>query len=364
MTRQKNLKALVRDRMARTGETYTTARRHVTAHAAEPGTHAPSTLVRDLLARAGVVAPHTGEPFTEAMLAGLGGGIGFLYAVFEYKGYPHPTMTIVAQHHPDPFVPAILDRLGCVTEATTTTSAKVADRRLAAALAANLPLVSTVDRSALPWLPQVDPAFGDPYPVSVVAADDDTVHFGDGHSLPRAEFAAGWAGRHKHAMLTVTGTPTADLPDAIRSAVATTVGHLTGPVLGHSFDTNFGLSGMDRLADALGDRTGRKGWTRLFATSTEWVLNRLHDCLEREYTAPGATRPLYADFLAEAAPVVGEARYTEAADLYRAAGARWSAVATRALGSADGAFADLHALVEPAIALEREAVAVLRGRPS
>ncbi|HVK22887.1 MAG TPA: BtrH N-terminal domain-containing protein [Actinokineospora sp.] len=158
MTRQKNMKALVRDRMARTGETYTTARGHVAAHApqrqAEPGTHAPSTLVRDLLARAGVVAPHTGEPFTEAMLAGLGGGIGFMYAVFEYKGFPHPTMTIVAQHHPDPFVPAILDRLGCATETTRTTSAKVADRRLSAALADGVPAVCTLDRSALPWLPR------------------------------------------------------------------------------------------------------------------------------------------------------------------------------------------------------------------
>jgi hypothetical protein len=210
--------------------------------------------------------------------------------------------------------------------------------------------------------PQVDPAFGDPVPVSVIDADDDTVHLGDGHSLPRADFAAGWAGKHKHALLTVTGTPTADLPTAIRAAVDTTVGHLTGPVLGHAFDTNFGLSGMDRLVEALGDRTGRKGWSKLFDTSTDWVMRRLHDCLEREYTAPGATRPLYADFLAEAAPLVGEARFTEASDLYRLAGEQWSAVATRALGDATDAFDDLHMAVKQAVSTDNSAVTALQRR--
>ncbi|WP_436501136.1 DUF4872 domain-containing protein [Actinokineospora sp. HUAS TT18] len=355
MTRQKNLKTLVRERMSRTGESYTTARRHIAAQAPR-GTHAPSSLARDILRQLDVVAPHTGEPYTEAMLCGLGGGIGFLYAVFEYKGFPHPTMTIVAQHHPDPFVPAILSRLGCTVESTTTTSAKVADRRLTAALEADIPAVCTVDRSALPWLPQVDPAFGDPVPVLVIDAGD-TVHLSDGHSLPRADFEAGWAGKHKHALMTVTGAPTADLPTAIRAAVDTTAGHLTGPVLGHAFDTNFGLSGMSRLVEALGDRTGRKGWTKLFGESAEWVLRRLHDCLEREYTAPGATRPLYAEFLAEAGPVVGSAAYAEAAALYRTAGAQWSAVSARALGRTDGAFDDLHELVGQAVSTERAAVA-------
>ena len=113
MTEQKKLKSMVRERAARTGESYTTARRRVVAKGGPfsempngvvpgypgfgGGQHHASTMLAHLLAQAGVRAPHTGEPFSEAMLAGLAGGIGFMYAVFEYKGW-HPILTIVAQH--------------------------------------------------------------------------------------------------------------------------------------------------------------------------------------------------------------------------------------------------------------------------
>ncbi|SDI88716.1 protein of unknown function [Actinokineospora alba] len=344
MTRQKTLKALVRNRMARTGETYTTARRHVLAQrtdlspfptavlpgytATGGGTHPPSTLLRNLLA-------HRGVSFSEAMLAGLGGGIGFLYAVFEYKDFPYPTMTVVAQHHPEPFLPAALARLGFTTSVTTTSSAKVAARRLAETLAGGAAAVCTLDRAALPWHGVVDPVFGDPHDVAVIGADDDTVYLDDGcvrpNPLPRRDFDSAWA--RKHRLLTISDAGAFDLPTAIRDAVATTMGHMTGPVLGHAYDANFGLSGMSRLVDALGDRKGRKGWSNLFGRPDGffWALRRLHDCLELEYTAPGATRPLYADFLTEAAL---DDTYSEAAAMYRTSGVHWSALAAQALAAA------------------------------
>ena len=59
--------------------------------------HRPSSLCRHLLA-------HAGLELSEPMVCGLGGGIGFLYAIFEYRTEPNPLLTIVAQHHP--LVPA------------------------------------------------------------------------------------------------------------------------------------------------------------------------------------------------------------------------------------------------------------------
>src|SRR5262245_55501415 len=124
MTEQKKLKNLARARVARTGESYTTARRHVMAkrpasgqplNAGYPGfdagEHHDSTLLARLLEQAGVRAPHTNQPYTEATLTGLAGGIGFMYAVFEYKEWA-PTLTIVAQHHPQPWLRAALGNLG------------------------------------------------------------------------------------------------------------------------------------------------------------------------------------------------------------------------------------------------------------
>ena len=74
---------------------------------------------------------------------------------------------------------------------------------------------------------------------------------------------------------------------------------LTGPVLGNNFDVNFGFSGMDKLASQLRDTRTKTGWERRFSRHVAFSggRRRLYECLEVEYTAPGGTRPLYAQFL-------------------------------------------------------------------
>jgi hypothetical protein len=352
MTEHRTRKRLVRERMARTGESYTTARRHVLARTASEsataplpsgllpgydrfggGQHHESTLLAHVLRQRGITAPHTGEPYTEAMLCGLGGGIGFMVAVFEYKGLP-PMLTVVAQHHPEPWAPAVLDRLGCPYQKSHSSSTAAALGALRKELEAGNPVWSTIARSHAAT--GID---ADAYPVVVAGRDGETLYLDDVAPAPRgideAAFGAAWSAHRKgrHERLTVTGTPTVELPDAIRAAIATTVAHLTGPVLGNAFDANFGISGMSRLAAQLRDRRSKTGWLRRFGTpQTLGVgLARLAECLEVSYTAPAATRPLYADFLDEAASLVRDAPLAEAATMFRASGALWSKLASRAL---------------------------------
>ncbi|GAA0438470.1 hypothetical protein Acor_62670 [Acrocarpospora corrugata] len=347
MTEGKTFKRLVRERMARTGEAYTTARRQVLAAANPPvdpavlpeypatggGVHHDSALLARVLRQAGVVAPHSGEPYSEAMLAGLGGGIGFLYAIFEYTEMT--TMTIVTQHHPEPFIPAALTRAGIGYEIRRTGSARIAEGHLREVLGDGRAAICRVDRHALPWHPGLP--FGDGYEVAVIGLDRDTVYIYDERTtperIPLSILESAWArhrkGRHHLLALQPGAVETAP---AIEEAIRTTVAHLTGPVLGNSFDVNMGLSGMRRLVEQLGDTTGKKGWLSRFSSPGALfsALARLHVCLEIEYGSPGATRPVYADFLDEAAPLVAD-RLTEAADLYRQAATAWSALATAAL---------------------------------
>ena len=148
----------------------------------------------------------------------------------------------------------------------------------------------------------------------------------------------------------------------MRDAVSITVAHLTGPVLGNSFDANFGLGGMRRLRDQLGDSSSRLGWARRFASAEarSVVLGRLHDCLTSEYGSAGATRPLYAAFLAEASAVLPG--LAEVAPMYARAGSLWSSVAS---GAAAGAsFDSLASLVASAVTAEEEAVASLAAAVS
>lgn len=118
---------------------------------------------------------------------------------------------------------------------------------------------------------------------------------------------------------------------------------------------------MERFAAHLGDGRTRAGWSRRFAdpAALAAALARVHECLERELTAPGATRPLYAAFLEEAG------RPAEAVAAYRAAGARWTLLAEAALTWSPGleeptaALRRLADLAHDALAAERRAVAVI-----
>ncbi|QGN46965.1 DUF4872 domain-containing protein [Micromonospora sp. WMMD558] len=381
MTERRKLKQRVRARMAATGESWTTARRQVLAAAPPPtGTvlppglvpgyrtfgarqHRESALAAHVLDAHGVRAPHTGQPYTEAMLAGLGGGIGFMYAVFEYRDVP-PLLTVVAQHHPEPWVPAVLDRLGIAYADERSGRPGPAVARLRDHLGDGQPVVATVDRSRLPWH-GLDPGPGaDPYPVVVAGLDGDVLLVDDEgprpHPLPVEAFTAAWSAHRKgrHRSVTVTDPhQRTELPDAIRAAVATTVAHLTGPVLGNSFDANFGFRGMAKLAEQLRDARTRTGWARRFGAPVPFFhgVRRLYECLELEYTAPGATRPVYADFLDEAAPLV-DPRYAEAAALVRRSGENWSRLAALALETVQG----LGAYTE--LAEERMRLVFTRGR--
>ncbi|MDQ1647528.1 MAG: hypothetical protein QOJ50_3712 [Cryptosporangiaceae bacterium] len=326
------------------------------------GRHHDSALLHNVLAAAGLTAPHTGQPWSEPMLAGLAGGIGFMYAVFEYEGHL-PVVTVVARHHPEPFIAAAVRRVRARANTASTGSAKKALASLHAAVDSGHTPICTVAGSRLPWHPErSELSSQDPHEIAVIALPGRRATVDDGglHELPAEDLLAAWSGyrKGKHALLTVLGPgDPPDLPAAVADAVATTCAHLTGPVLGTSFDVNFGFSGARRLAVQLAAE-GKSGWAVRFADPAAMAAarSRLAACLTSEYGAPGALRPLYADFLAEAGEAVGQPSYVEAAGLFRESGALWAAVA-------EGAEADplpsLAERVNAAVDLEERATAIL-----
>ena len=113
MTTRKSFKRLVRARMAKTGERYATARRHVIANGSREPTARPTvassrlhltgnvpatTALRVLLTAAHVRAPHTHAPFTEAMLFGVAGGIGIGVFSFLYEKQDFASFYIAGRH--------------------------------------------------------------------------------------------------------------------------------------------------------------------------------------------------------------------------------------------------------------------------
>ena len=140
MTERKAFKRRVRAQMATTGQSYAQAAAQLEAgnpgHGAE--THPASAVVVALLRASGL----TLDPVTAF---GIGGGIGFMYALFRYEDAPHPLLTLVCHHHPEPWAPAILGRLGVEHTATS------GKRDLTRMLATDAAMIVPIARGALPW---------------------------------------------------------------------------------------------------------------------------------------------------------------------------------------------------------------------
>lgn len=343
MTDHKALKNLVRERMSRTGESYTTAHRYVTSRKAARNlagltagypafgaeAHRPSGLAQHLLAQKGI-------NLSEPMACGLGGGIGFLYAIFEYATVPYPMLTIVAQHHPQPWLEAVASHVGLELIHLTSSKAGPALKKLDAALEDGNAAQVVVGRGLLPWHPGVpDEEAADPYAVVVAGKNGDEylVDDGDGepHRISAAALGQAWAAHRKGRFaLTTLRRPDAapDLGTGIRAAIATTHAHLTGPVLGNNFDVNMGLSGMHRFSRDLADTRTKTGWSKRFGNPQAFAngARRLAECLTWAHTSAGATRPLYAAFLSEAGPLA-DLDLAAASDCAAESGQRWSELA-------------------------------------
>lgn len=366
MTKQRDLKHTIRARMAKTGERYTTARAHVLGERpANPSPRFPGVLdgydhfgglqddtavVGHMLAHAGVRFPATGEPYTEAMLHGLCGGVGFLYAVFEYRGWP-PMLTIVPRSRsmPQTFLAPLFERVGVEADTRNSSSDAAGRKKLDAALDAGRPALCLVDACLLPHssLPRAMAGAG-PHHVAVIGRDGDAYWLDDRALSPirigadalaeaRAAYRAG-----KRA-LTVLGALDGahDWRAAWLEALADTVTTMRDgdPTVPASFRRNCGFAGIDKWRGLLTDERNKKGWPKVFADGADACagLRRAYDGINHDYTAPAAGRPLYAEFLHAAAEHLALDGLSDAAASFVEAGAAWQRLAKTIAATPDEA---------------------------
>ena len=158
MPTDKDVKRLVRARMAKTGEAYTTARAHLRPDDPDDGDpgrlrgrHPDTAALTRLLAALGVTDPSGGRPLTEAMALGVAGGIGFAYFVFEYEElatlYLGGRLNFFVQEQDA--TEAALARLGVPAQIRRTSGPATAERHLRAALDQGRPVIATVDGARL-----------------------------------------------------------------------------------------------------------------------------------------------------------------------------------------------------------------------
>ena len=354
MTRQKHLKQLVRARMAKTGERYATARRHVVREsaAAAPTSHAShftgnvpaTTALRILLTAAGVYPPHSKQPFTEAMLFGVAGGIGIGMFSFLYEKANFASFYVAGRNDwadDVRYLTRAAERLGA--RASIAEGVKPSARAIAAVLADAQPCIVWLDAAALPYKAMPAMLSGMASHLVVLYAIDapaGSARIGDLSDEPieiPADVLASARARIKkdknRVMTLKAGAGVPALPTLIHAGLEACRDGLLGANAIGSSKTNFSLDALRVWADRLHGSRDKDSWERVFTPGARlWRgLTSINEYVEHYGTGGGLCRPLFAEFLAEASEALGSDSLRSLGERYAELGRAWSELADAAL---------------------------------
>jgi hypothetical protein len=348
MTARKHLKQLVRDRMRKTGERYTVARRHVVDGGSSPlssstpwelrgGVHGDTAALANVLANLGVVAPHTGEPLSEAMVLGVGGGLGAGYILWEFDALPFRPRVLTLGfrrlwQYPDRWMRGTAARLGLHADVHETGGAKGAAAALDAQLERGLPAIAWIDTQTLGH--RFEPPWRSGYggePLIVYGRDGDEYAIDDRSAArvtvtaDRLAAARARVGSYRHRLVTIDPDRIdLDLVPAVEEGLRLQVEHL-----GETSDS-FSLPAWRKWARMTTDPRNRKGWPTVFADGRG--VGSLRASIYTGAAHGANLRGMYADFLDEATELLGRDLASEA---WRTSADAWDRIVDAALPPGD-----------------------------
>ncbi len=304
------------------------------------GRHTETGALRNVLEYQGIVSPHTRQPYTEELLFGIGGGIGFAYFLFEKNG-AHPihlgTRVHTKETERPEFFQNITGRIGVRLRVQNSSSATAADANLRRHLEQGQTPIISVDPARLPHLGLPAPVYTY-YCVVVYGMDEGSDRMLlSGRckcplSLTRTELGAAretsWSPKYR-AMLVEGQETEPDLETAIRDGIRNCCQQMN-----HGLGiTNFGIRGMEKWATVLTSAKEKKSWPKIFSpgpTLFDALYSIFVQVSGRSGTGHG-NRAFYADFLDQASEILSVPGLRGAADLYRQCDQMWEAVANEHL---------------------------------
>ena len=295
------------------------------------GRYWDTAAIRNALDYQGVKAPHTGEPYSEAMLLGISGGVTFGYFTFHYQGYD-PQVNLLTRNTFDP-MERIFERLKLPRDLRRSASANKGRQNLIDALEEGYAPIASPDGSLLPYNAlSYDEANWHTMPLVIYGYEPEIseAYISDRSrvsltvSADELDQARARIKKDRHGLILLGVPHESELADAIRQGLHDCVKLMTEkPPKGSA--KNFGLRALQHWAEMLA-KTSRGSWAKEYPTGRPLLA-----ALTSAYTFLGpafgktvqAERDVYADFLDEAAQVLELTALTDVAARYRIAGEAW-----------------------------------------
>lgn len=279
----------------------------------------------------GVKAPHTGQPYSEALFLGISGGIVLGYFTFAYEGHD-PHVALLTRNTFDP-LDTMLARLGVVQDVLQTNKPEKGVQNLIETLVDGLPAIVWADMWSLPYNALSDEGgMWLMYPILVYGYDEiaDQVWIADRANVPltittgQLAAARGRVKQDKYRILVL------DLPDPEKLSAAVTAGlwdciklYTEKPPKGAAH--NFGLKAFQHWSDLLTKPKQRMSWDKEFPAGV-----KLYAGLTSTFSRLGtvgingdADRSLYATFLEEAGLILKKPALAEVAEQFRQSAVAW-----------------------------------------
>jgi hypothetical protein len=314
-----------------------------------------------------VKAPHTQQPYSEALLMGISGGIVTGYFSFAYAGYD-PQVAILTRNTFDP-LDALFTRLGVEQSILQTTNPKKAVQNLTETLAEGVPPLVWADQYSLPYNNQpVDAGMWQMAPLVVFGYEqaEDCVWIADRASVPLTattdEFhkARARVKQDKFRLLTLEMPDADKVPTAVSAGIWSCIKLFTeNPPKGSR--NNFGFAAYQRWAELLTNPKQRLSWEKEFPAGHKMLAGltsafHMIALFGQDGVEMDAERGLYALFLEEAAEILNKPALRTIAAQFRQSAQAWRNLAHALLPDSVPPFAQIRQLM-----LERHRAFFERG---
>jgi hypothetical protein len=288
--------------------------------------------IRNALEYTGAKAPHTGKPYSEALLFGVSGGMAFGYFYFGYAGHD-PQINLLTRNTFNLFEP-ILERLGIPYEQKQTTNADKARKNLLDALENGDAPIVIADIFSLPYVSHkyFEGEYWEMLPIVVYGYENGVALIADrakvGLSVPAEALdkARGQVKKDKFAVITLGVPNEAKLQSAVTMGIWDCIKLFTeNPPKGSK--NNFGFAAYEHWQNMLNKSGHKASWAKILPRGRALFTGLLSafefSQLFGKDESRSAERLLMADFLDEAALILNKPALKAVRPQLEKAGTAW-----------------------------------------